>query len=120
MCENGTTNPWDHNGVKDSGVGTIGGAHCQACPNGGKYLGPVDNSFSFVSQDVGYAFLTNTVGLGVCEDTCPSTFPHYTTKSSPTNGDKYKICCKNSGCTGTAANDCYDGKDGSVCTAAFA
>ncbi|KAL7492205.1 hypothetical protein ACHAWT_001918 [Skeletonema menzelii] len=96
VCDNGATDPWDSNTADDPIKD-----HCQSCANGGKYLGNVDNAS----------------GAGVCESACPSDKTIYTERTS-TGGVTYKLCCTDSGCT-TGAGDCYDGTDGSICTAAF-
>jgi len=92
VCDNGATDPWD-----------AGGSHCQACPAGGRYLGPVDNA----------------LGVGVCEDACPTAHPVYTSKTST---GTFKLCCKAAHCTTDGGiADCFDGTSGKTfCNAAGA
>eukprot|EP00985_Skeletonema_marinoi_P008947 scaffold4091_cov214-Skeletonema_marinoi.AAC.8 len=81
VCDNGATDPW-----------ATAGSQCQACPAGGKYLGPV----------------ANLDGDGECEAACPAAFPLYTSKDN--GSTTYKLCCKEAGCTSDGGiADCFDG-----------
>jgi len=81
VCDNGATDPW-----------ATAGSQCQACPAGGKYLGPV----------------ANLDGDGECKAACPAAFPLYTSKDNIST--TYKLCCKEAGCTSDGGiADCFDG-----------